>query len=208
VVPAESEYETLSQLLEDIAANPVEVKMGSTGPGGLPSTIGALVANATDFDVTAIPFDGEGPGLTAMLGGEVDFMPSGISAAAEQIKAGTMRTLAVVNPEPVDTLPDVPAITDTLPEMENFLPWGPFYGVFVRADVPEDVKATLTEAFKTAATDQTFLDLMANRGNVVMNMSGQEAVDFLAKWQQVTVWALQDTGAAKVSPEELGIPRP
>jgi tripartite-type tricarboxylate transporter receptor subunit TctC len=208
VVPADSKYKTLSELLDDIAANPGSVKMGSTGPGGLPSTIGALIANATDFNVTAIPFDGEGPGLTAMLGGEVDFMPSGISAAAEQIKAGNMRALAVVNPEPVDTLPDVPAITETLPDMERFLPWGPFYGVFVRAEVPDDVKAKLTEVFTTAATDATFLELMANRGNVVMNMSGQEAIDFLAKWQQVTTWALQDTGAAKVSPEELGIPRP
>lgn len=207
-VPAESKYQTLSELLDDIKANPGEIKMGSTGPGGLPSTIGALVSNATDFDVTAIPFGGEGPGLTAMLGGEVDFMPSGISAAAEQIKAGKMRALAVVNPEPVDTLPDVPAITDTLPDMAKFLPWGPFYGVFVRKDVPDDVKAKLTEAFATAATDKTFLELMANRGNVVMNMGGQEAVDFLAKWQQVTVWALQDTGAAKVNPEKLGISRP
>jgi len=114
----------------------------------------------------------------------------------------------VVNPEPVDTLPNVPAITDTIPGMKQFLPWGPFYGVFVKADVPNDVKATLTSAFKKAATDKTFVDLMANRGNVVMNMTGQEAVDFLAKWQQVTVWALQDTGAAKVSPDKLGISRP
>lgn len=207
-VPAGSKYQTLSDLLDDIKANPGSVKMGSTGPGGLPSTIGALISNATDFNVTAIPFDGEGPGLTAMLGGEVDFMPSGISAAAEQIKAGNMRALAVVNTEPVDTMPDVPAITDTLPEMERFLPWGPFYGVFVRTEVPDDVKAKLTEVFSTAATDETFLELMANRGNVVMNMSGQEAIEFLAKWQQVTVWALQDTGSAKVSPEELGITRP
>lgn len=207
-VPAESKYQTLSDLLDDIKANPGAVKMGSTGPGGLPSTIAALISNAVDFDVTAIPFDGEGPGLTAMLGGEVDFMPAGISAAAEQVKAGKMRALTVVNTEPVDTLPDVPAITDTIPSMDRFLPWGPFYGVFVRADVPDDVKAKLTDAFKKAATDDAFLTLMANRGNVVMNMSGQEAVDFLAKWQQVTTWALQDTGAAKVSPETLGIPRP
>ena len=207
-VPADSKYQTLSDLLADIQANPGKVKMGSTGPGGLPSTIGALVSNATDFEVTAIPFGGEGPGLTAMLGGEVDFMPTGISAAAEQVKAGKMRALAVVNPEPVNTLPNVPAITDTLPEMAKFLPWGPFYGVFVRADVPDNVKETLTKAFAAAATDSTFLELMANRGNVVMNMGGQEAVDFLEKWQQVTVWALQDTGAAKVNPKELGIPRP
>lgn len=208
VVPADSKYQTMAELMEDIAANPGQVKMGSTGPGGLPSTIGALIKNSADFEVTAIPFDGEGPGLTAMLGNEVDFMPSGISAAAEQIKAGNMRALAVVNGTPVDTLPDVPAITDALPDMEKFLPWGPFYGVFVKNDVPDDVKATLVSAFDTAARSETFTTLMANKGNIIMNISGDEASAFVKKWQQVTSWVLQDTGAAKVNPEDLGIMRP
>jgi len=207
-VPADSDYKTMEDLLADIKARPGEVLMGSTGPGGLPSTVGAIIGNAADFDVTAIPFGGEGPGLTAMLGGEVDFMPAGISAAAEQVKAGKMRALAVVNPEPVDTLPDVPAITDALPAMGKYLPWGPFYGVFVKADTPDDVKAVLDAAFKEAATSEAFVTVMKNRGNVIMNISGDEAADFVKKWQQVTSWVLQDTGAAKVSPETLGIPRP
>jgi tripartite-type tricarboxylate transporter receptor subunit TctC len=80
--------------------------------------------------------------------------------------------------------------------------------VFVRRDVPDNVKAALVDVYAKAAEDATFLELMANRGNVVMNISGDEADAFLTKWQQVTVWALQDTGAAKVSPEDLGIPRP
>ncbi|MEO0382554.1 MAG: tripartite tricarboxylate transporter substrate binding protein [Pseudomonadota bacterium] len=207
-VPADSPYQTMQDLLDDISANPGNVAMGSTGPGGLPSTVGALIANTVDFNVTAIPFGGEGPGLTAMLGGEVDFMPTGISAAAEQIKAGNMRALAVVNTEPVDILPGVPPITEALPEMERFLPWGPFYGVFVRRDVPDDVVTTLVEAYAEAAQDAGFVELMEVRGNIVMNISGQEADDFLTQWQQVTAWVLQDTGAAQVSPEELGIPRP
>jgi tripartite-type tricarboxylate transporter receptor subunit TctC len=143
-----------------------------------------------------------------MLGGEVDFMPAGLSAAAEQIKAGKMRALAVVNNAPVDTLPGVPAITDTLPGMASYLPWGPFYGVFVKKDTPDDVKAKLVAAFATAADSAEFQTLMANRGNVMMNISGEEAETFLVKWQQVTAWALQDTGGAKVNPETLGIPRP
>ena len=208
VVPAGSKYQTMAELMDDIAANPGQVKMGSTGPGGLPSTIGALIKNSADFDVTAIPFDGEGPGLTAMLGNEVDFMPSGISAAAEQIKAGNMRALAVVNGTSVDTLPEVPPITEALPGMEKFLPWGPFYGVFVKNDVPDDVKASLVSAFDTAAKSEAFTTLMANKGNIIMNISGDEASSFVKKWQQVTAWALQDTGAAKVNPEELGIMRP
>lgn len=208
VVPADSKYQTMTELMDDISANPGVVKMGSTGPGGLPSTIGALIKNSADFDVTAIPFDGEGPGLTAMLGNEVDFMPAGISAAAEQIKAGKMRALAVVNSESVDTLPDVPPITNSVAGMAKFLPWGPFYGVFVKNDVPDDVKASLVAAFDTAARSEAFTTLMANKGNIIMNISGEEASAFVKKWQQVTAWALQDSGAAKVNPETLGIMRP
>ena len=208
VVPADSKYQSMQDLLADIKANPGQVKMGSTGPGGLPSTVGALVQNSVDFDVIAIPFDGEGPGLTAMLGGEVAFMPAGISAAAEQIKAGKMRALAVVNTETMESLPDVPPITDAVPEMAKYLPWGPFYGVFVRKDAPDDVKAKLVSAFAAAAKSEQFETLMNNRGNVIMNISGDEAEAFLNKWQQVTAWVLQDTGAAKVNPETLGIKRP
>jgi len=208
VVPSNSKYQTMQELMADIKANPGDVMMGSTGPGGLPSTIAALIKNSADFEVTAIPFGGEGPGLTAMLGGEVDFMPAGISAAAEQVKAGTMRALSVVNTEAVDTLPDVAPITDAIPGISKFLPWGPFYGVFVKNDVPDDVKATLVAAFATAADSEQFQTLMANKGNIVMSISGDEAVSFLKKWQQVTAWALQDIGAAKVNPESLGIMRP
>jgi len=207
-VPEDSDYQTMEDLLEDIADRPGDVIMGSTGPGGLPSTVGAIIANATDFEVTPIPFGGEGPGLTAMLGGEVDFMPVGISAAAEQVKAGKMRALAVVNATSVETLPDVPPITDALPDMAKYLPWGPFYGVFVKADTPDDVKAVLEDAFEEAAGSDAFVTVMQNRGNVIMNISGEEAEEFLEKWQQVTSWVLQDTGAAKVSPEDIGIPRP
>lgn len=207
-VPSDSKYKSMSDLLADIKANPGKVKMGSTGPGGLPSTIAALVKSAVDFEVTAIPFGGEGPGLIAMLGGEVDFMPAGISAAAEQVKAGKMRVLAVVNTTPVKTLPDVPAITDTIPEMAKYLPWGPFYGVFIKGDSSDGVKKKLVEAFDKAAKSKSFTTLMANKGNIIMNISGEEATKFVKKWQQVTSWVLQDTGAAKVSPEKLGIPRP
>lgn len=207
-VPADSRYQTMEELLADIKANPGQVLMGSTGPGGLPSTVAALISNSSDFDVISIPFGGEGPGLTAMLGNEVDFMPAGVSAAAEQIKAGKVRALAVVNDAPVESLEGVPAITDALPDMARYLPWGPFYGVFVHQDVADDVKASLVAAFDTASQDEQYQTFMTNAGNILMDLSGEEASDFLSRWQQITAWVLQDTGAAKVNPESLGIERP
>ena len=70
------------------------------------------------------------------------------------------------------------------------------------------LKATLVAAFKEGADDPEFQKLMTDRGNILMNISGDEADAFLKRWQSVTAWLLQDAGAAKVSPEEFGIPRP
>jgi tripartite-type tricarboxylate transporter receptor subunit TctC len=208
VTGADAPWNSFKELVEDAQKRPGEIKMGSTGPGGLPHVVGSLLNSVTSFQVTAVPFDGEGPGLTALQGGHVDFMPSGVSAAAEHIKAGRVKALAVVNTEELPTLPGVAPITKDFPDFAKYLPWGPFYGVFVKADTPDDVKAKLVEAFKTGADAASFQELMANRGNVMMNISGTEAEDFLKKWQSITTWVLHDAGATKKSPEELGIPRP
>jgi tripartite-type tricarboxylate transporter receptor subunit TctC len=200
-------WTSLKALVEDAQKRPGVIKMGSTGPGGLPHVIGAMLNNVAKYRVTSIPFDGEGPGLTALQGGHVDFMPVGLGAAAEHIKAGRVKVLAVVNSDPVPSLPDVPPITRDFPEFARFLPWGPFYGVFVKRDVPEAAKARLVDAFKQAGANQQFRDLMVDRGNVMMNISGNEADEFLAKWQSVTSWTLHEAGATKRSPEEFQIPR-
>ncbi|HLT01225.1 MAG TPA: tripartite tricarboxylate transporter substrate binding protein, partial [Geminicoccaceae bacterium] len=201
-------WQTFQDLVEDAKARPGAIKMGGTGPGGLPHVVGALLETVTEFEVTTVPFDGEGPGLTALLGGHVDFMPVGVSAAAEHIKAGRVRPLAVVASEELDMLPGVPPITADYPEFGRYLPWGPFYGIFVKRDVPDEAKTKLVAAFKEGAQTPEFQQLMTDSGNVMMNISGDEADEFLKKWQSVTSWLLQDAGAAKVSPEEFGIPRP
>jgi tripartite-type tricarboxylate transporter receptor subunit TctC len=198
-------WKGFKDMLAEIQANPGKVKQASTGTGGLPFTVGAMVSTATKFPVTSVPFDGDGPGVTALLGGHVDFMFVGAGAAAEHIKAGRLKALAVVDEKPFG---DVPPITKDLPALEKYLPWGPFYGVFVKRDVPDAVKAKLVASFKKAGDDPKFRELMAGRGNVMMNISGAEADAFLKKWQSVTSWTYQEVGAAKKNPAELGIAKP
>jgi tripartite-type tricarboxylate transporter receptor subunit TctC len=135
-------------------------------------------------------------------------MPVGVAAAAEHIRAGRVKPLAVVNPEPVPTLPGIPPVTADFPGFARYLPWGPFYGVWVRRDTPAPVRARLVEAFRTGASTPAFTELMARNGNIIMNISGDEADAFLKRWQSVTSWLLHEAGAARRSPEEFGIPRP
>lgn len=61
---------TFPEMVACIAANPKAVKFGSTGPGGLPSVVTAMVNPKTPLDVTFVPYDGDGPALTALQGGD------------------------------------------------------------------------------------------------------------------------------------------
>ena len=201
-------WESFKDLVEDAKKRPGEIKMGSTGPGGLPYTVGAMAKSITDFEVTGVPFKGEGPGVTALLGGHVDFMPAGITAVREHIRAGRVKPLAMVSNTPIPGLEDIPLITKDFPEFDKYLPWGPFYGVWCKRDVPDEVKKILVEAFQKGASEAKFQEFLIDFGSVPMNISGDEADNFLKKWQSVTNWMYEYAGAAEVSPADLGIPKP
>ena len=209
LVGADSPWTSLTDLVNDANSRPGKIKMGSTGPGGVPYVVGKLMETVTGFKVTAVPFKGEGPGITALLGGHVDFIPAGLAAASEHIRSGRVRALAVVDSKPLQ-LGDinVPAITESYSAFSKYVPWGPFYGVFCRNNVPDNAKQALVEAFQKGAQSERFKDFIQSNNLVLMNIHGTEATEYVKKWQSITTWLLHDAGATKVSPDKLKIPKP
>ena len=209
LVGADSPWTSLTDLVNDANQRPGKIKMGSTGPGGVPYVVGKLMETVTGFEVTAVPFKGEGPGITALLGGHVDFIPAGLAAASEHIRSGRVRALAVVDSTPLQ-LGDItiPAITDSFSAFSKYVPWGPFYGVFSRKNIPSEAKTVLVEAFQKGAQSERFQNFVNANNLVLMNIHGDEASDYVKKWQSITTWLLHDAGATKVSPEKLDIPKP
>lgn len=202
-------FNTYSEMIAYVKENPGEVRFGSTGPGGLPSVVTAMVnAVEGELDVISVPYDGDGPALTGLQGGAIDVMPAVLGAAIEGIRAGNMKALAVVDVAENERLPGVEAVTAVNPGYNTYLPWGPFFGVFVKKGTPDDVVAKLSAAYAEGAKNQEFIDLMEGRGFTLMGISGDEANDFLSKWQQGTAWLLHDAGLSKASPEDFGIARP
>lgn len=208
VARTEAPFNTFPEMIAYIKANPKKIKFGSTGPGGLPSVITAMISAKTELPVIIVPYDGDGPALTALQGGAIDVMPAVLGAAIEGVKAGRMKPIALFDLKPAAALPNVPTIVSTNPEYAQYLPWGPFFGVFAKKGTPEPVVAKLTAAFAEGAKNPDFLALMNGRGFQMMSISGKEAETFLAKWQSVTSWLMQDAGATKASPDKFGIPKP
>lgn len=202
-------FDDYAGMLEFIQNNPGELKMGATGPGGLPSVITAMMNTVEGtLDVIAVPYDGDGPALTGLQGGAIDVMPAVLGAAIEGIRAGNMKAIAIFDVEQNEKLPDVPLVTSFNDDYNTYLPWGPFFGVFAPNGTPDDVVAALSAAYAAGAAHPDFVKLMDDRGFTMMGISGDEATSFLSKWQEGTAWLLQDAGLAKTSPEEFGIARP
>lgn len=207
IVKADSPYETMEDLVTYAADNPNDLIFGTTGEGGLPSVVLAMLENELDTEFKTVPYDGEGPVSTALLSGEVDVTSVTVSAAQEYVESGDFRMLAVVNDEPISSLEDVPAITDAYPEIGKFLPWGPFQAVFAHKDTPEDIVTTLSTSFQNAVESDEFKETLENLGMEYMNISGQEAIDFVDKNRSTSAWMLYEAGETEFSPEEFDIPK-
>ncbi|ETX11026.1 hypothetical protein MUS1_11630 [Marinomonas ushuaiensis DSM 15871] len=205
---SDAPYDTMQEFIDYAKANPNKVKLGSTGKGGLTSIVLAMLASQVELDYISIPYKGDGPALTALQGGAIDVMPAVLGAAIEHIKAGRMKALSMVDVERNPLLPNVAPITDTLPGMKAYLPWGPFFGVFVKKDTPDDAVKTLQAAFKKAAVNPDFVSLMEKSGYTIMNTSGAEASSFLETYRSTSSWLVYDAGFSKFSPEKFSISKP
>ncbi|SEF63476.1 tripartite tricarboxylate transporter substrate binding protein [Marinobacterium lutimaris] len=201
-------FNTMKELVEYTKNHPDEIKTGSTGPGGLTSIMLAMLKAETNVEFTGVPYDGDGPALTALQGGAIDIMPAVLGAAIEHIKAGRMKVIGLVDTQANDLLPEVAPITEEFPSFNKYLPWGPFFGVFIKQGTPDEAVEKLVDAYTKAAEQPDFKALMDKRGFSIMNVSGDEAKQFLENYRSVSSWIVYDAGFAKHSPEEFGIKRP
>ena len=202
-------FDDYKGMIAYIKAHPGELRIGATGPGGLPSVVTAMMNTVEGkLNVISVPYDGDGPALTALQGDAIDVMPAVLGAAIESIRAGKMKPLAIFEKQTNELLPKVPTIVSFNDAYSKYLPWGPFFGVFVKKGTPDAIVARLSAAYKAGAESPEFAKLMNGRGYSIMNISGKDAQDFLTKWRSNTTWLLQDAGLTKVSPEKFGIAKP
>lgn len=119
VVPADSEYETLEDLVDDIVDRGQEVTVTGGSAGGADHILAGLLLEAAGLEGSEIPQKlnytpnaGGGEAVSLLIGGKVDAGISGVGEFQQHIEKGTMRALAVSGAEPAAQLPDVPTITE------------------------------------------------------------------------------------------------
>jgi tripartite-type tricarboxylate transporter receptor subunit TctC len=157
------EPNTLEELTEYVKANSDTVTLANAGIGAASQLCGLLFQSAIGVTLTEVPYEGTGPALTDLVGGQVDFMCDQTTNTTGQIQAGEVKAYAVTTPERVDSLPDLPTTAEAgLPDVEV----GVWHGLYVPAEVPDEIVQKLSDALKVALADQNVIDQLAELGAV------------------------------------------
>jgi tripartite-type tricarboxylate transporter receptor subunit TctC len=155
------EPNTLEELVDYVTANADDVTLANAGIGAASHLCGLLFQSAVGVTVTEVPYDGTGPALTDLVGGQVDFMCDQTTNTTGQIAAGEVKAYAVTTADRVKSLPDLPTTAESgLPDVEV----GVWHGLYVPAETPDDAVKALTAALEAALADQGVIDKLAELG--------------------------------------------
>ena len=197
IVGKNSKYKSFKEIVEAAKAAPEKIKLSTTGKGGLPWEVGAFMKQVTGASFSQIPYDSDAAAKTAVVNGECDFTVCKVQSGIEDYKAGTIQFLTMLALKPVPGLEKVSLITADYPEFKKFLPWGPFYGVFVKKGTDPAIEKTLSDAFVAAGKDENYQKVLKNFNINFKGVAGKEAQDYITGWQKNTIDALKASGAIK-----------
>jgi tripartite-type tricarboxylate transporter receptor subunit TctC len=151
--------------LRDARARPEARNFASAGNGTSTHLTGELINQQAGVRITHVPYRGAGPGMTAVMGGEVDSFIDNLPTALPQIRAGTVVALAVTSRERLPDLPDVPALSELGAEfgMEGFESEA-WFGLHAHRSASDAVVARMSAAAQAALADPALRRQLAERG--------------------------------------------
>jgi putative tricarboxylic transport membrane protein len=195
VVPAESPYKSLDQLVSAWKANPGSVPVGGgSAPGGPDHLAPMLFAQAAGVDpksVNFVSYDGGGELLAALLGGKVAFGATGVGEVKEQAKAGKLKVLAVTTSSRVEGI-DAP----TLKEAGVDLVFSNWRGMVAPGGLSDAGKQKLISLVTKMHDSQEWKKALADHGWTDAFIAGADFDSFLKSENDRVAKVLRDLGLA------------
>jgi len=190
VVRSDSPWKTVKDFVDDAKKRPGKINYSSSGIYGTLNMAMAIFASAADIKVFHVPYQGGGPAVTALLGGQVEALASGPSAVIGQIKAGKLRPLATWGDKRLASLPDVPTFKELGYNAEFYI-WS---GLFAPAGTPAPVLQTLRNAARQAVDNPDFKNAMAKIETPVYYLDAPEFQKFWDKDAKALADAVKRVG--------------
>jgi tripartite-type tricarboxylate transporter receptor subunit TctC len=184
-LPAKS----IAELIAYARDNPGKINMASAGTGSAPHMAGELFNSLADINMLHVPYRGQGPALSDLLGGQVQILFAAAPGTVDYIKTEKLRALAVTSPTQADVLKELPTIGSVLPGYEA----SQWYGLAAPAKTPADIVERLNRetnaAFADAAMKARFAAISGEPIEGTPAQFGKLIADETGKWAKVVGFA-------------------
>jgi len=176
---------TVPEFIAYAKANPGTISLASPGTGTAPHVAGELFKMMTGVNMLHVPYRGDAPAFTDLLGGQVQvYFPTTISSI-EHIKTGKLRALAVTTATRVEALPDIPTMGDFIPDYEA----SNWYGVGAPKNTPTEIVGKLNNEINAALADANMKARLSDIGGAILAGSpadfGRLIAEETEKWGKV-----------------------
>ena len=178
VNPLTTNVSSVADLIALAKSKPGGLTYATFGAGSSPHILGALFQKLTGIEAVPIPYRGSAPALTDVIGGRVDMLFDSITTSAEQVKAGTVRALAVTSSERAPQLPDVPTMKEIGFAGFDLSFW---FSIQVPAATPEATITRLQSALYDTMSQQSFADALRLRGAEPLIVPREQLKDYVAR---------------------------
>lgn len=160
-----------AELIAMAKKDPGKLNYGSAGNASTAHLTMEMLKDRTDMQIMHIPYKGESPALTELMGGRIDAIFATVGGSLGQIQAGKLRPIAIADRTRSALLPDVPTVEES--GVADFDVYG-WYAVLAPAGVPQDVVKRLSGALMEIGKDTEFRNAMASRGIEAVGSTPEE----------------------------------
>ena len=151
----------LPELLAYLKANRDKVNLAHAGLGAVSHLCGMVFRQAVGVDLTTVPYQGTGPAMLALLGGQVDLLCDQTTQTTPQIKSGAVRFYGVTTAQRIKALPDAPTLAEQGLKGFEVMVW---HGIYAPKSTPREATEKFNTALRTALKDPAFATRMAELG--------------------------------------------
>ena len=190
VVNNDQPFKTTRELVDYAKAHPSTLSYGSAGVGGSNHLGMLLFARRSGIEVNHIPYKGNAPAMTDVIGGQISMMMDIISTASVYIQSKKVRAIGVTSPQRNAMLPDVPTLAESGIEGLKGFDVGGWYGVYGPKGMSPELTAKLNKAINAALKQPELAKRLKELGYDEWQGEPQKLTDRAAKeramWATVT----------------------
>lgn len=185
VVRPELPIKTVKELIDYGKAHPSKLNMGSVGPGSTTHLAAEMMRLMGGLDYVHVPYKGNGPVVTDMLGGQIDYSFLGMDGVRSFIQAGKLRALAMTSLKRSTLVPELPTVSETLPGYE-VVSW---FAMHAPAGTPKPIVDRLSSEFQKIVQTPEMKEKLRQltfepEGGTAEQLAIREKED-LARWAKV-----------------------